>query len=99
MSKVRNFSEIAPNIAFPEFNFYEFIIFFLTRKIAVNAELMWGNCILAMKNRQEIWPKRPETDMKLKILMSRTQKLKGLVAALLILKTLDDNPYLKFQSI
>ena len=23
MSKVRNFSEIAPNIAFPEFNFYE----------------------------------------------------------------------------
>ena len=31
--------------------------------------------------------------------MSRTQKLKKLVAALLILKTLDDNPYLKFQSI
>lgn len=24
MSKVRNFSEIAPNIAFPEINFYEF---------------------------------------------------------------------------
>ena len=24
MSKVRNFSEIAPNNAFPEFNFYEF---------------------------------------------------------------------------
>ena len=24
MSKVRSFSEIAPNIAFPEFNFYEF---------------------------------------------------------------------------
>lgn len=23
MSRVRNFSEIAPNIAFPEFNFYE----------------------------------------------------------------------------
>ncbi len=23
MSKVRNFSEMAPNIAFPEFNFYE----------------------------------------------------------------------------
>ena len=23
MSKVRNFSEIAPNIAFPEFNFYD----------------------------------------------------------------------------
>ena len=26
MSKVRNFSEIAPNIAFPEFNFYELTI-------------------------------------------------------------------------
>ena len=38
----------------------------LTLKLAVNAELMWGNCILAMKNRQEIWPKRPETDIKLK---------------------------------
>ena len=66
MSKVRNFSEIAPDIAFPEFNFYEFIIFFLTRKIAVNAELLWWNCTLAMKNRQEIRPKRLETDIKLK---------------------------------
>ena len=31
---------------------------------------------------------------KIEILMSRTQKLKGLVAASLILKTLNDNPYL-----
>ena len=38
----------------------------LTLKLAVNAELMWGNCILAMKNGQKIRPKRPETDMKLK---------------------------------
>ena len=60
------FSEIAPDIAFPEFNFYEFIIFFLTRKLAVNAEFLWWNRILAMKNRQVIWPKRPETDIKLK---------------------------------
>ena len=30
---------------------------------------------------------------KIEILMSRTQKLKGLVAASLILKTLNDNPY------
>ena len=22
----------------------------LTRKLAVNAELLWGNCVLAMKN-------------------------------------------------
>ena len=25
----------------------------LTLKLAVNAELLWGNCILAMKNRQK----------------------------------------------
>lgn len=37
----------------------------LTRKLAANAELLWGNCILAMKNRQKIWLKLPETDMKL----------------------------------
>ena len=66
MSKVRNFSEIAPNIAFPEFNFYEFIIFFLTRKIAINAELLWWNCILVMKNRQKIQSRRLEIDIKLK---------------------------------
>ena len=34
--------------------------------IAVNAELLWWNCILTMKNRQKIWPKRPETDIKFK---------------------------------
>ena len=38
----------------------------LTLKYAVNAELLWGNCILAMKNGQKIRPKRPETDIKLK---------------------------------
>ena len=38
----------------------------LTLKLAVNAELMWGNCILAMKNGQKIRPKRLETDIKLK---------------------------------
>ena len=37
----------------------------LTLKLAVNAELLWEDCILAMKNRQNIRPKRPETDMKL----------------------------------
>ena len=31
---------------------------------------------------------------KIEILMSRTQKLKGLVAASLRLKTLNDNPYI-----
>ena len=37
----------------------------LTLKLAVNAVLLPGNCILAMKNRQKIRPKRPETDIKL----------------------------------
>ena len=37
----------------------------LTRKLAANAELLWGNCIFPMKNRQIIRPKLPETDMKL----------------------------------
>ena len=31
----------------------------LILKLAVNAELLWGNCILAMKNGQKIRPKRP----------------------------------------
>lgn len=38
----------------------------LILKLAVNAELLWENCILAMKNRQKNRPKRPETDIKLK---------------------------------
>ena len=37
----------------------------LTLKLAVNAELLWGNCI-AMKNRQKIRLRRPETYIKLK---------------------------------
>ena len=38
----------------------------LTRKLAVNAELLWENCILVMKNRQKIQSKRLEIDIKLK---------------------------------
>ena len=49
---------MAPNIAFPEFNFYDLIC--LTRKLAVNAELLGENCILAIKNRQKFRTKRPE---------------------------------------
>lgn len=38
----------------------------LTLKLAVNAELTWGNCILAMKNRSKKNPvKRLEIDLKL----------------------------------
>lgn len=36
---------------------------------------------------------------KIEILMGRTRKLKGLAAASFGVKTFDDNPYLKFQSI
>ena len=38
----------------------------LTLRLAVNAVLLWGNFILAMKNKQKIRPKRPETDIELK---------------------------------
>ena len=37
----------------------------LTLKLAVNAELLLGNCILAMKNGQKIRPKRLVIDLKL----------------------------------
>ena len=38
----------------------------LTLKLAVNAELLWENCILAMKNRQKVRPKGLEADIKLR---------------------------------
>ena len=90
MSKVRNFSEIAPDIAFSEFNYHDLI--FLTLKHAINVKLL----------RRELYP-RPEKQTrnpaettgnryKIEILMSRTQKLKGLAAVSLRLKTLNDNP-------
>ena len=71
----------------------------LTLKLAVNSELLWGNFILAMKNGQKNPAERTGSGYIIEILMSRTQKLKGLVAASLRLKTLNDNPYIKFQSI
>ena len=98
MSKVLNFSEIAPNITFSEFNFYEIIIFFLTLKIAVNAKLLcvWGGGKKTLYPRQEKQTRNPAETIgnryKIEILMSRTQKLKKLVAALLRLKRLNDNP-------
>ena len=71
----------------------------LTRKLAANVDLLRGNCILVMKNRQKNPDERTGSRYKIEILMSRTQKLKGLAAASLRLKTFNDNPYLKFQSI
>lgn len=64
MSKVRNFSEIAPNIAFPEFIFYDLI--FLKLKHAINVKLLWETCSLVFKNIQKNRPKRPGSDIKLK---------------------------------
>ena len=46
----------------------------------------------AMKNRQIIRQKTTGIRYEIEILMSRTQKLKGLAAASLRLKTLNDNP-------
>ena len=58
----------------------------------VKADLLRGNCILVMKNRQKNPAERTGSRYKIEILMSRSQKLKGLAAALLILKTFNDNP-------
>ena len=66
----------------------------MTLKLAVNAELMWGNCILAMKNGQKNPAETTGNRYIIEIFISRTQKLKGLSAASLRLKTLNDNPYL-----
>ena len=55
---------------------------------------MWGNCILAMKNGQKNPAETTGNRYKIEIFISRTQKLKGLSAASLRLKTLNDNPYL-----
>lgn len=63
-----------------------------TLKLAVNAEFL---CV-GLYPRHEKQTKNPaETTgngYKIEILMSQTQKLKELVAASLILKTLNDNP-------
>ena len=63
----------------------------LTLKLAVNAELLWGNCILAMKNGQKNPDETTGNRYKIEILMSRTQKLKGLVAASIRVESLNDN--------
>ena len=65
----------------------------LTRMLAVKAELLWGNCILVMKKQTKNPTETTRNRYKIEISMSRTQKLKGLSAASLRLKTLNDNPY------
>ena len=53
------------------------------------------NCILVMKNRQNNPAETTGNRYEIEILMSRMRKLKGLAAALLILKILNDNHYIK----
>ena len=48
MSEVRNFSEIAPNIAFPEFNFYD-----LYRSTFEKSELGWIKKLLPLREMAE----------------------------------------------
>ena len=64
----------------------------LTRKLAANAELLWGKLYPRHEKRTNNPAETAGNRYKIVILMSRTQKLKGLVAASLILKTLNDNP-------
>ena len=69
MSRVRNFSEKVPNIAFPEFNFYE--LYYSTFE---KGELGRIKKLLPLREMAEnfglvmtsIRLKRPETDIKLK---------------------------------
>ena len=64
----------------------------LTRKLAVNA----GSLVGELYPRHEKQTRSPAETTgnrnKIEILMSRTQKLKGLAAASLRLKRLNDNP-------
>jgi len=53
-------------LSFNAFNEETRLVHCLTQKLAVNAELLRENCILAMKNRYRICPKRPETDINMK---------------------------------
>ena len=61
----------------------------LTRKLA---ELLWGNCILAIKKQTKNPVETTGNRYRIEILMSRMQKLKGLAVSLRV-KTLNDNPY------
>lgn len=51
-----------------------------------------GELYPRLENRQKNPAERTGSRYKVEILMSRTQKLKGLSAASLRLKTFDDNP-------
>ena len=67
----------------------------LTRKLAVNAELLcvWGELYPRHKKQTKNPVETIGNRYKIEILMSRSQKLKGLVAASLRVKTLNGNPY------
>ena len=64
----------------------------LTLKLAVNAELLWGKLYPRHEKRTKNPAETTGNRYKIEIMMSRTQKLKGLAAALLRSKTLNGNP-------
>ena len=51
-----------------------------------------GNCILDMKNRQKNTAEATGNRYEIEILVSRTQKLKGLVAAFAQIENINDSP-------
>ena len=58
---------------------------------------MWGELYPRYEKRTKNPAETTGNRYKIEILMSRTQKLKGLSAASLRLKTFNDNPYVDFQ--
>lgn len=65
---------------------------FLTQKLAADKALLKESYALLWEMDETIRSGRPETDI-IEILMSRMQKLKGLSAASLRLKTFNVNPF------
>ena len=66
----------------------------MERRQSLRNTYTWFTVCLRTNNPAETTGNR----YKIEILMGRTQKLKGLAAASLRLKTFNDNPYYKFSS-
>ena len=69
----------------------------LTLKLAVNTELLWGELYPRHEKRTKNLDETTGNRYKIEILMSQTQKFKGLSAASLVLKTSNDNPQLDLE--
>ena len=64
----------------------------IRKKLAVNAELLWGELYPRHEKQTKIPAETTGNRYKIEILISRTRRRKGLSAASLRLKTLSDNP-------